>query len=224
MLARKGHVMRSNVERKLHRLLVEKPLTWPVTAQYKIPPYTLDFFCRELSLAVEVDGDWHLLPGAPEKDARRDAFLTDMGIAVFRISADLEVEVMREKIAEVMEQTGLMTKVQRIEFVSALKKAVHTYGEIEKKTLSATIPVVSGPTYDRRFLGNEFCADCGGSGWKQVKVFSKVMQREESRAARCKCEHLMTPTPVYIWDFVCRKQPQGVLFDPAESLRRKDVG
>jgi very-short-patch-repair endonuclease len=51
--------------------------------QYAAGPYFLDFYCREASLAVEVDGIDHLIN--PQRDEARDAWLAGRGILVVRI-------------------------------------------------------------------------------------------------------------------------------------------
>ncbi|MCA9294132.1 MAG: DUF559 domain-containing protein [Phycisphaerales bacterium] len=55
--------------------------------QYACPPYTLDFYCPDAQLAVEIDGHVHRSPQQAEHDAKRDAFLAKQGIAVFRVPA-----------------------------------------------------------------------------------------------------------------------------------------
>ncbi|MDZ4377700.1 MAG: type IIL restriction-modification enzyme MmeI [Xanthomonadaceae bacterium] len=49
--------------------------------QHPQPPYTLDFYCHELGLAVELDGSQH---ADSARDVRRDAVLADAGIEVLR--------------------------------------------------------------------------------------------------------------------------------------------
>ncbi|RAK51478.1 endonuclease domain-containing protein [Phenylobacterium deserti] len=53
--------------------------------QHPIGPYVLDFYCDQLQLAVEIDGDTHL--ARTDADAARDAWLTAQGIQTVRISA-----------------------------------------------------------------------------------------------------------------------------------------
>jgi very-short-patch-repair endonuclease len=53
--------------------------------QHPIGPYFLDFYCDEVKLAVELDGDQHGKDRAVEHDARRDRYLEDEGIVVVRI-------------------------------------------------------------------------------------------------------------------------------------------
>jgi very-short-patch-repair endonuclease len=46
--------------------------------------YFLDFYCREASLAIELDGGGHGYPGQIEHDAERTRFLAAQGIQVLR--------------------------------------------------------------------------------------------------------------------------------------------
>ena len=54
--------------------------------QYSVGPYVVDFYCPELKLAVEVDGDSHFQPGALEKDQRRQAFIESFDIKFLRFT------------------------------------------------------------------------------------------------------------------------------------------
>lgn len=49
--------------------------------------YVADFYCGMLRLNIEVDGGIHNTPERIQKDARRDAKLTAMGIKIVRIPA-----------------------------------------------------------------------------------------------------------------------------------------
>jgi len=55
--------------------------------QHPAGPYVLDFYCAKARLAFEIDGSAHDAEGAPERDARRDAWLNAQGIVVVRILA-----------------------------------------------------------------------------------------------------------------------------------------
>ena len=56
--------------------------------QHLMGDYTLDFYCAEARLNIEVDGEQHLLSKA--YDARRDAGMQAQGVLVLRIpSLDL---------------------------------------------------------------------------------------------------------------------------------------
>jgi very-short-patch-repair endonuclease len=55
--------------------------------QHPIGPYILDFYCHELKLAVEVDGQVHEHPERLAHDRRRTEWLRQQGIRVIRIAA-----------------------------------------------------------------------------------------------------------------------------------------
>jgi very-short-patch-repair endonuclease len=50
--------------------------------QKPIGPYVVDFYCAELKLVIEVDGDSHA--DQPDYDAQRTAFLESHGLRVLR--------------------------------------------------------------------------------------------------------------------------------------------
>lgn len=49
--------------------------------QHPMPPYTLDFYCHEAGLVIELDGGQH---AESARDARRDAWLGQQGLRVVR--------------------------------------------------------------------------------------------------------------------------------------------
>ncbi len=54
--------------------------------QHAVGPYTLDFYCAEARLCVEVDGPMH----DPDRDEQRDRFIHTLGVLTLRVpSADL---------------------------------------------------------------------------------------------------------------------------------------
>ena len=53
--------------------------------QHPIGPYILDFYCAKVKLCIEVDGAIHGVN--PERDIRRDAWLSAYGIETYRILA-----------------------------------------------------------------------------------------------------------------------------------------
>jgi very-short-patch-repair endonuclease len=59
-----------------------------IRRQHPIGPYILDFYCAEVRLAVEIDGQTHWSPEQEAHDARRDAWLAEMGIETLRLSAE----------------------------------------------------------------------------------------------------------------------------------------
>jgi len=53
--------------------------------QHPIGPYVADFFCAEVGLVVEIDGQTHL----PARDVVRDAYMAALGLVVLRIPVSL---------------------------------------------------------------------------------------------------------------------------------------
>ncbi|MBZ0257140.1 endonuclease domain-containing protein, partial [bacterium] len=52
--------------------------------QHPFPPYVLDFYCHEASLAIELGGGHHNNEEHVEYDKSRDEFLKEKGITVLR--------------------------------------------------------------------------------------------------------------------------------------------
>lgn len=53
--------------------------------QHPFPPYVLDFFCPEVRICVEIDGQHHA--ERVEKDRFRDAWLAERAIKTLRFSS-----------------------------------------------------------------------------------------------------------------------------------------
>jgi cyclase len=54
--------------------------------QHPFDCYVLDFFCREASLVIEIDGDAHATEDAPRRDAERTRVLERHGLRVIRFT------------------------------------------------------------------------------------------------------------------------------------------
>lgn len=52
--------------------------------QYSVGPFVIDFYCPELKLAIEVDGESHLHEEAPTRDAWRQIYVERLGIRFLR--------------------------------------------------------------------------------------------------------------------------------------------
>jgi very-short-patch-repair endonuclease len=52
--------------------------------QYGVAQFVVDFYAPELKLAIEIDGPTHWLPGVPEYDAARQAFIESTGATFLR--------------------------------------------------------------------------------------------------------------------------------------------
>jgi very-short-patch-repair endonuclease len=53
--------------------------------QYSVDHFVIDFYCPELKLAVEIDGDVHEIPEQKEYDNARQKYLEKFGIEFVRI-------------------------------------------------------------------------------------------------------------------------------------------
>lgn len=53
--------------------------------QYSVGPYILDFYCVEIRLAIELDGEVHNDEEQRMHDKHKDAFMASAGIVVWRV-------------------------------------------------------------------------------------------------------------------------------------------
>ena len=77
--------------------------------QHPIGPYILDFYCAEVQLAVEVDGQCHDHPDRIAHDRRRTAWLREQNIRVVRLAA----ESVRVHLDEVLDFIALTAMERR---------------------------------------------------------------------------------------------------------------
>ena len=69
------------------RLKARQPEGPAFRRQYALGPYVLDFYCIRARLAIEVDGSLHHGDDAEARDARRDAWMVEQRIEVYRVPA-----------------------------------------------------------------------------------------------------------------------------------------
>ncbi len=72
-------------ERKLWYTFLRK-LPVKFVRQKALGCYVVDFYCPQKNLALELDGSQHFEEDGERYDVRRDAFLKERGISVYRIS------------------------------------------------------------------------------------------------------------------------------------------
>jgi very-short-patch-repair endonuclease len=70
-------------------------------SQYSVGKFVVDFYCTELKLAIEIDGDSHFQEGAQEYDRERQAFIESVGIRFLRFTND-EVYKNLEGVLEII--------------------------------------------------------------------------------------------------------------------------
>ncbi|MFL6846890.1 MAG: endonuclease domain-containing protein [Sphingomicrobium sp.] len=74
-------------ERRLWNVLKTRPDGFKFRRQHPLGCYTLDFFCHEAAVAIEVDGLAHELGSNPERDMRRDVWVAERGVSTLRFRA-----------------------------------------------------------------------------------------------------------------------------------------
>jgi very-short-patch-repair endonuclease len=57
-------------------------------SQYGVGRFVVDFYCTELKLAIEIDGESHFQDGVQEYDQQRQAFIESVVILFLRFTND----------------------------------------------------------------------------------------------------------------------------------------
>ena len=91
----------TDAEAALWRRLRRRQFGVRFRRQHPVEPYILDFYCHELRLAVELDGNQHAAARARARDQARTAALEAQGILVLRFS-NREVLQTPEAVAEAL--------------------------------------------------------------------------------------------------------------------------
>ncbi len=78
-------------EISLWREIKGKKMGVRFSRQIPIHQYIVDFYCKDLQLAIEVDGSVHFKEGQQEKDKHRQNRLESLGVRFIRLS-DLDVK------------------------------------------------------------------------------------------------------------------------------------
>jgi very-short-patch-repair endonuclease len=94
-LVRKARVLRSNMTKAeiilWSRLRSKKINGYKFRRQQPLLDYIVDFYCDELELIIEVDGEIHSLNEKPKYDLKRDNILKINGYHIIRLT-NLEIE------------------------------------------------------------------------------------------------------------------------------------
>ena len=75
-------------EKRLWQILRNKQMGVKFRRQHGIGDYIVDFYCPELKLVIEVDGDSHFSEEALNYDKARDDFMLSLGIMTVRLKND----------------------------------------------------------------------------------------------------------------------------------------
>lgn len=88
----------------LWREINGKKLGVRFSRQIPIDQYIVDFYCKDLLLAIEVDGSIHFEEGQQEKDAYRQKRLESLGVNFIRFN-DLDVKNNLSWVLEEIKET-----------------------------------------------------------------------------------------------------------------------
>ena len=100
-------------ERRLWSVLRGRPEGFKFRRQHPIRPYTLDFFCFEAALAIEVDGFAHDLGSNPERDSRRDTLLAEQGVRTLRFAATEVRDNLEGVVTSIVEECAARSSRQK---------------------------------------------------------------------------------------------------------------
>jgi len=85
----KRRELRSNMtfcEKLVWKHLRKRQLGYRFLRQYSVDQFVIDFYCPELKLAIELDGDVHEIPEQKDYDIARQKYLETFGITFVRIT------------------------------------------------------------------------------------------------------------------------------------------
>ncbi len=73
-----------------NKLKRQQMLSYDFDRQRPIDRYIVDFYCKDLCLAIEIDGESHNLPGRDVRDAERQKRLESLGVHFLRFQSQLD--------------------------------------------------------------------------------------------------------------------------------------
>ena len=104
-----------NAERKLWSRLKGKQLGgFRFRRQHPVGPYFLDFYCPDIKLCIELDGDQHAQESAIKHDEARTHFLEQKEICVLRFWNNQIYEGIDNVLEEILEQALNFEREQSI--------------------------------------------------------------------------------------------------------------
>ncbi|MEG3694824.1 endonuclease domain-containing protein [Vibrio coralliirubri] len=89
-------------ERKLWFYIRKKQIGIKFRRQHSIGKYVVDFFCCELKLAIEIDGNSHFSEQAQAYDHQRTQDLNKLGIKVLRFTNNEVNQNLEEVLVKIM--------------------------------------------------------------------------------------------------------------------------
>ena len=91
----------TNPEQRLWQKIRSNQLGFKFRRQHGIGRYIVDFYCADLNLIIEIDGDSHFTTDAMEYDFERNEFMEGLGIKVLRFTNDQINQSLDEVLSEI---------------------------------------------------------------------------------------------------------------------------
>lgn len=105
--------LRNNATRSEQILWVylkESQLREKFRRQFGVGPYILDFYCRRIRLAIEIDGDSHFTNDAEQYDKDREIFINSNEIKTLRFTNIEVIENITAVIESILEEINLRSQ------------------------------------------------------------------------------------------------------------------
>ncbi|MFA5076218.1 MAG: endonuclease domain-containing protein [Patescibacteria group bacterium] len=102
----------TKVENKLWYKINNRQLGYKFRRQQGIGNYVVDFYCPELKLVIEVDGQYHDDPVVYKKDREREKYLCSLGLVVRRYTAR---EVFKNTMGVVSDIEAICSRITGID-------------------------------------------------------------------------------------------------------------
>jgi len=100
-------------EKHLWQILRKQQMGYKFRRQHGIGHYIVDFYCPQLKLVIEVDGDSHYSEEAQSHDKDRDHYMQTLGIMTIRLQNDAVMNNIEGVHQYLKEQMDLIVNQQQ---------------------------------------------------------------------------------------------------------------
>ncbi|MCB0303882.1 MAG: DUF559 domain-containing protein [Calditrichaeota bacterium] len=83
-----------------------------IRRQYSIDGFIIDFYCVQVKLAIEIDGDVHLTDGAKEYDEGREEHIRKYGVTFIRFRNDDVINDPDEVVSAIREKLHALKRLR----------------------------------------------------------------------------------------------------------------
>jgi len=100
----KAKYLRSNMteaERVLWNKINRNQLGYKFRRQHPIQYFIVDFYCHQLKIIIEIDGEYHQETEQQEKDILRTQQLEDSGLKLYRFTNDEVIKDIEKVISKI---------------------------------------------------------------------------------------------------------------------------